>query len=144
MLLLHEEPMDYSQFSAEQIQGVIAEYVSWRNQVESSGKLIGGEKLKDEGGRHLSGQNGTLRVTDGPYTVPGFGICCITLRSTSDTRTSRHSKDSFRARNMLKIKVVHMHIVCSPAFRRTFFNEKVLPRFVLPAHARLLPDGRAR
>lgn len=68
MLLLHEEPMDYSQFSAEQIQGVIAEYVSWRNKVESSGKLVGGEKLKDEGGRHLSGQNGTLRVTDGPYT----------------------------------------------------------------------------
>lgn len=68
MLLLHEEPMDYSQFSAEQIQDVIAEYVAWRNQVESAGKLVGGEKLKDEGGRHLSGQNGTLRVTDGPYT----------------------------------------------------------------------------
>jgi len=68
MLLLHEEPMDYSQFSAEQIQGVIAEYVAWRNKIEAEGKYVGGEKLKDEGGRHLSGQNGTLRVTDGPYT----------------------------------------------------------------------------
>lgn len=68
MLLLHDRPMDYSQFSAEQIQGVIAEYVAWRDKVESEGKLVGGEKLKDEGGRHLSGQNGTFRVTDGPYT----------------------------------------------------------------------------
>lgn len=68
MLLLHEQPMDYSQFSAEQIQGVIAEYVAWRHQVEAAGNLVGGEKLKDEGGRHLSGHNGSLRVTDGPYT----------------------------------------------------------------------------
>lgn len=68
ILLLHEEPMDYSQFSAEQIQGVIAEYVAWRNKIDAEGKYVGGEKLKDEGGRHLSGQNGSLRVTDGPYT----------------------------------------------------------------------------
>ncbi len=68
MLLLHEEPADYSQFSAEQIQGVIAEYVGWRRSIEAEGKLVGGEKLKDEGGKHLSGQNGSLRITDGPYT----------------------------------------------------------------------------
>lgn len=68
LLLLHEKPIDYSQFSAEQIQGVIAEYVAWRHKIAAEGKLIGGEKLKDEGGRHLSGHNGSLRVTDGPYT----------------------------------------------------------------------------
>ncbi len=68
MLFLHEQPADYSQFSAEQIQGVIAEYVAWRHKIEAEGKLVGGEKLKDEGGRHISGANGSLRVTDGPYT----------------------------------------------------------------------------
>lgn len=68
MLLLHEEPMDYSQFSPEQIQEVTGEYVAWRNTIEAEGKYVGAEKLKDEGGRHLSGQNGSLRVTDGPYT----------------------------------------------------------------------------
>lgn len=68
MLLLHEEPMDYSQLSPEQIQGVIAEYVAWRHQIEAEGKFVGGEKLKDEGGKHLSGAGGALRVTDGPYT----------------------------------------------------------------------------
>jgi hypothetical protein len=68
MLLLHEEPVDYSQFSPEQIQGVIAEYVAWKEKIERDGSFVGGEKLKDEGGRHLTGGNGSLRVTDGPYT----------------------------------------------------------------------------
>lgn len=68
LLLLHEEPMDYSQMSPEQIQAVIAEYIAWRHQIEADGKYVGGEKLKDEGGRHLFGTNGSLRVTDGPYT----------------------------------------------------------------------------
>lgn len=68
LLLLHEEPMDYSQLSAEQIQKVIAEYVAWRHKIEADGKFVGGEKLKDEGGKHLFGENGSFRVTDGPYT----------------------------------------------------------------------------
>jgi hypothetical protein len=67
MLLLHEQPMDFSQFSPEQIQAVIAEYTAWRKKIEQAGKYVGGEKLKDEGGRHLSGANGQIRVTDGPY-----------------------------------------------------------------------------
>ena len=68
LLLLHETPIDFSQFSAEDIQAVIAEYVAWRQQIEDEGKFVGGEKLKDEGGKHLVGGNGDLRVTDGPYT----------------------------------------------------------------------------
>ena len=67
MLLLHETPADYSQFSPEQIQSVIAEYVAWRTTVASTGNLIGGEKLADEGGKRLSGYGADLRVTDGPY-----------------------------------------------------------------------------
>lgn len=68
LLLLHEEPMDYSQLSAEQIEGIIGEYVAWRHKIEAEGKYVGGEKLKDEGGKHLTSTNGNLRVTDGPYT----------------------------------------------------------------------------
>lgn len=68
MLLLHEQPMDYSQFSAEQIQAVIGEYVAWRHRIEAEGKFISAEKLKDEGGRHLVNADDGLRVTDGPYT----------------------------------------------------------------------------
>ncbi|MGH9945958.1 MAG: YciI family protein [Pyrinomonadaceae bacterium] len=67
MLLLHEQPPDFSQFSPEDIQAMIGEYLDWRRKIEADGKLVGGEKLKDEGGKHLSGANGDIRVTDGPF-----------------------------------------------------------------------------
>lgn len=67
MMLLHETPPDFSGFSAEDIQNVINEYKNWRNGIAAQGKLLGGAKLRDEGGRHLSGANGDFRVTDGPF-----------------------------------------------------------------------------
>lgn len=67
MMILHEAPSDFTQFSAEEIQAVIAEYKGWRGSVAAKGKLAGGAKLRDEGGKHLSGFNGDLRVTDGPF-----------------------------------------------------------------------------
>jgi hypothetical protein len=67
MLLLHETPSDFSNVSAEEMQQVIGEYVAWRRKIEAEGKYAGGEKLKDEGGRHISMRNGKARVVDGPY-----------------------------------------------------------------------------
>ncbi len=67
MLLLHEQPMDYSQFSPEQIEAVIGEYITWRKKIEADGKYVASDKLKDEGGRLLTGYEGGFRVTDGPY-----------------------------------------------------------------------------
>jgi hypothetical protein len=45
MMLLHEAPPDFSQFSAEDIQHVIDEYKNWRNRVAAQGKLVGGAKI---------------------------------------------------------------------------------------------------
>ncbi|MEP7272685.1 MAG: YciI family protein [Acidobacteriota bacterium] len=67
LLLLHESPADYSNVSAEEIQFVIGEYTAWRNKLVTEGRFAGGEKLKDEGGRHLSTVNNQVRVVDGPY-----------------------------------------------------------------------------
>ena len=67
LLLLHEQPSDFSSFSPDQIQAVIEEYTAWSQKLAGDGKLMGGQKLKDEGGRHLSGYNGDFRVTDGPF-----------------------------------------------------------------------------
>ncbi len=67
MLLLHESPTDFSSFSPEEIQRVIGEYTAWRLRLEEEGKLAGGLKLKDEGGRELSLENDRVRVVDGPY-----------------------------------------------------------------------------
>ena len=67
MLILHEEPVDFSQMSPDQIEAVIREYVAWSQKIEADGKYVGGQKLKDEGGKRLSGFSGDFRVTDGPY-----------------------------------------------------------------------------
>lgn len=67
MLLLHSETSENEDLSAQEIQAVIGEYISWRNSIEADGRLIGGEKLTDEGGMHLRLENGTIRVTDGPF-----------------------------------------------------------------------------
>ncbi len=68
MLLLHERPTDFAGISPEEIQRVIGEYSDWRTKLQEEGKLAGGLKLKDEGGRELSLSNGRVRVVDGPYT----------------------------------------------------------------------------
>lgn len=67
MLLLHEQPSDFSQLSPEDIEAVIAEYVAWSNKLAAEGKIRGGEKLRDEGGKHLTGFGDDFRVTDGPF-----------------------------------------------------------------------------
>lgn len=68
MLLLHEQPSDFSGLSPEAIEAVINEYVAWSAKLASENRLVGGEKLRDEGGKHLHGFGGEFRVTDGPYT----------------------------------------------------------------------------
>lgn len=68
LLLLHEKPTDVSQLSPDAIQAVIAEYVAWSQKVAGEGKLVGGQKLRDEGGKHLNGFGSEFRVTDGPFT----------------------------------------------------------------------------
>jgi hypothetical protein len=67
ILLLHEKPSDFSALSADAIQAVIAEYVAWSQNVGEQGKMVGGQKLRDEGGKHLNGFGGEFRATDGPF-----------------------------------------------------------------------------
>ncbi len=67
MLLLHDSTEGFEEASAEEIQAVIGEYVGWRNKIEADGKLVGGEKLADEGGKHIKMSDGEIRVTDGPF-----------------------------------------------------------------------------
>ncbi len=67
LLLLHEKPADFSVLSPDAIQAVIAEYVAWSAKLASQGKLVGGQKLKDNGGKHLNGFGSEFRSTDGPF-----------------------------------------------------------------------------
>jgi hypothetical protein len=67
MLLLHEPTDGNEDVSAQEIQEIIGEYISWKESLEAKGLLTGGEKLADEGGKHLRSNGGEIRVTDGPF-----------------------------------------------------------------------------
>jgi hypothetical protein len=67
VLLLHEDPSGFAEISPDEIEKVIGEYVAWREGLVARGRLAGGKKLRDEGGRWLTRENGDVRVLDGPY-----------------------------------------------------------------------------
>ena len=67
MLLLHERPSDFADLAPSEVQRIITEYSSWREGLMSQGRLTGGQKLKDEGGRVLALNGGEVRVVDGPF-----------------------------------------------------------------------------
>jgi hypothetical protein len=54
MLLLHEEPGAFEGLSPDEIQQVVGEYLAWRSRLVEDGRLVGGEKLSDDGGRWLT------------------------------------------------------------------------------------------
>ena len=67
MLLLHESPDDFAGLSPDEIQRVIREYTAWRMKLQEQGKLAGGLKLKNEGGRRLTrddGQSASVILTE--------------------------------------------------------------------------------
>lgn len=67
MLFLHESPEVARDWSPEQMQQVIERYGAWSRGLAERGKLAGGEKLRDEGGRHLRRNGAGVTVADGPY-----------------------------------------------------------------------------
>ncbi|MBL0940463.1 MAG: transcription initiation protein [Gemmatimonadaceae bacterium] len=67
MLLLSDDPTEFTTMSPAELQDVLARYSSWSNSLAAQGKLRGGEKLRDEGGRILRKEGDKIVVRDGPY-----------------------------------------------------------------------------
>ena len=67
LLLLHEDPAAFADLAPSEIEAVIAKYMAWRERLAAEGRLAGGTKLTDDGGRWLSRENGQVRVVDGPF-----------------------------------------------------------------------------
>ena len=66
LLLLHETPSDFPDWSPEEMQKVIQEYQDWGQKLAQAGHFVSSQKLKDNGGRSLSlGDQGLL--VDGPF-----------------------------------------------------------------------------
>lgn len=67
VFLLHERPATYADVTPAQMQEIVAAYKAWAGGLAEKGLLVGGEKLADDGGRHLRLQGGRPLATDGPY-----------------------------------------------------------------------------
>lgn len=67
MMILHDSMPELAKMSPSDMQAVLARYQAWSASVAQAGKLVGGEKLRDEGGKHLTAPKGKLIVRDGPY-----------------------------------------------------------------------------
>lgn len=67
LLLLHEDPGQYANLSPADIGAMIERYRAWSRKLAAAGRLVGGDKLADEGGKRLrAGPRGPI-VTDGPF-----------------------------------------------------------------------------
>lgn len=62
-MLLWENPAAFANASPADMQPIIQEYVAWRQRMGAAGKITAGQKLRDDGGKHLKGG----AVADGPY-----------------------------------------------------------------------------
>jgi hypothetical protein len=67
MLLLHENPADANAMTPAEMKEVIGRYKAWSGSLAAQGKLSGGEKLTDDGGRILRLRGGIPVASDGPY-----------------------------------------------------------------------------
>jgi hypothetical protein len=67
LLLLHQKPGTFSHLSPEEIQKILGSYIAWRESLVKRNKMRAGEKLTNDGGRHLRAQDGKVLVTDVPY-----------------------------------------------------------------------------
>jgi hypothetical protein len=67
LLLLHERPADAAHTTPAEMQEIVQRYKVWAGEMAQAGHLAGGEKLSDDGGRHLRLRGGELLASDGPY-----------------------------------------------------------------------------
>lgn len=67
LLLLHETPADYAGMSPAEMQEIIEAHQAFARTLAERGRLAGGEKLCDDGGRQLRRQDDRIVVSDGPY-----------------------------------------------------------------------------
>ncbi|SRR5258706_1895901 len=67
LLILHENPSEFTNHTPEEFQGMFTDYMAWSQKIKAEGIYVGGNKLKDEGGKSMVKNGSGLRVTDGPF-----------------------------------------------------------------------------
>lgn len=107
LLLLHECPADYLDLSAEEMRALVARYSAWASDLGQRGLLAGGEKLTDDGGRHLRLQGGEPLAIDGPYAeakdVIG-GYFLIKAEGEAEAQAIAQTCPHLRGRNWIEVR----------------------------------------
>ena len=68
MLILHDNPSAFeANIGPAEIQSILEEYRSWGQRMVAQGRIKGRNKLKEDGGKHMTLVQGKVRTVDGPY-----------------------------------------------------------------------------
>jgi hypothetical protein len=67
MMILHDSMAAFEGISPDEMQRILARYQAWSAKTGQAGHLVGGQKLRDEGGRNITRANGKMVVRDGPF-----------------------------------------------------------------------------
>ncbi len=109
MLLLHETPASYADMGPADMKALVERYRAWSAGLAQKGLLAGGEKLADDGGRHLRLTAGKPLASDGPYAeahdVVG-GYFTIKAASDADAEQLAATCPHLRGTNWIEIRRV--------------------------------------
>ncbi len=67
MLLLYDDPTNYTKLKPEDFQKAFGKFFAWHEKLIKDGIYVDSHKLRDEPGRVLRGKGAQLKVSDGPY-----------------------------------------------------------------------------
>ena len=68
LLLRGDVTADYSKYTPEDFAKLLAEYAAWGDRMAAENRLLGGDKLTDQGGMVVHARDGQQGdVQDGPY-----------------------------------------------------------------------------
>ena len=92
LLLLHQTPGRFRNLSPERskILGL-----SWRDALVKRNKMRAGEKLTNDGGRHLRAHDGKISVTDGPFSESQEVLGSFFVIEAADYGRSRRDRRTY-------------------------------------------------
>lgn len=67
MLVLRDDPKQFAAMSPTQMQVVLEKFNEWAGGLAQEGRLVGGHKLQDQGGRTLRKIGARVTTKDGPF-----------------------------------------------------------------------------
>ena len=119
MFVLIEDPRKNQSYTPEQMQKLIEEYGAWAEKLAQEGRLLGGNKLKEEGGKVVKSDGRQVAVLDGPFieakeVVAGFFL----IQAEGYDQAVAIARSCPHVRHGLRIEIRALDPVCEAASSR--------------------------